>query len=236
MYCPSCGAWNPEESEFCTNCGRPLQATSESRPARAIGSCMVVVAIISVLLFVVIVVVGAFLMRDRLAHAWRSFIAQPTPVVVIPTLSPTQVSIPATATPLPLPSPSPTVTELPTPIPSPSPTSTQTPYLRTFKLVYRDCIPHGLALGSVKGQVFDKKGKVIPGAKVRITINGYEWKSEANPATTNPEGWYEWILQVGQKIKFVELIVDGRAVSFSPHDFEVVATGGCFQRVDFVEQ
>jgi hypothetical protein len=88
----------------------------------------------------------------------------------------------------------------------------------------------------VKGQVFDKKGAVIAGAKVRITIDGYDWKSDANPATTNGDGWYEWILQIGQKVKFAELIVDGQAVSFSPTDLEVKATGGCFERVDFIEQ
>ncbi len=88
----------------------------------------------------------------------------------------------------------------------------------------------------MKGQVFDKKGAVIAGAKVRITIDGYDWKSDANPATTNGDGWYEWILQVGQKVKFAELIVDGQAVSFSPPDLEVKAIGGCFERVDFIEQ
>jgi hypothetical protein len=87
----------------------------------------------------------------------------------------------------------------------------------------------------VKGQVFDKKGVVIPGAKIRITIDGYDWKSDANPAATNGDGWYEWILQVGQTVKFVELIVDGQPLSFSPADLEVKATGGCFQRVDFIE-
>ena len=27
MYCPSCGAWNLDEDEFCTSCGRPLART-----------------------------------------------------------------------------------------------------------------------------------------------------------------------------------------------------------------
>ena len=102
--------------------------------------------------------------------------------------------------------------------------------------MYKQCIPHGFGLGSVKGQVFDKGGKIIPGAKVRITINGYEWRSEANPATTNQDGWYEWTLEVGQKVQFVELFVGGKSVPFSPKGFEVEARGGCFQRVDFVEE
>jgi hypothetical protein len=88
----------------------------------------------------------------------------------------------------------------------------------------------------VKGQVFDQEGSVIPGARVRITINGYEWQSAANPAVTNFDGWYEWTLEVGQKVQFVELTVDGKAAAFSPVGFEVEARGGCFQRVDFFEE
>ncbi len=143
-----------------------------------------------------------------------------------------------TATPLPPPSPSLTATQTPTLAPalSPTPTSTPTPPERTFKLVYRNCTPHAQSLGSVKGQVLNKQGIVISGAKVRISIDGQDWKSDANPATTNADGWYEWILQVDQKIKFVELTVDGQAVSFAPRDLEVKSTGGCFQRVDFVEE
>jgi len=91
-------------------------------------------------------------------------------------------------------------------------------------------------LGSVKGQVFDKAGKVIAGAKVRITIDDYEWQSDANPATTNSEGWYEWVLEPRQRVKFVELIIDGRSVPFLPKDFEVMANSGCFQRVEFIEE
>jgi len=235
MYCPHCGAWNPEESKFCGKCGQSLHTTPASWQGRRIGLGLVV-AIISLFLLATIVVIAALLSRDRLARAWQSFFAQPTPVAVIPTTTPTQVPVQATATLTPLPSPSPTATGLQPATPSLTPTEKPTPRQRTFKLLYKDCIPHGLALGSVKGQVFDKTGKIIPGAKVRITINGYEWQSDANPATTNAEGWYEWILEVGQKVQFVELIVAGRSVPFSPRGFEVEATGGCFQRVDFVEQ
>ncbi len=235
MYCSNCGAWNPEESEFCAKCGRPLQAASKQRQTKRTGLCLVI-AIAGVLLFVAIVAVGAFLVRDHLARIWQGFTAQPTQVAVIPTPLPTEAPIQATVTPTLLPSPSPISTELPTPTPSLTPTQKATPPQPTFKLVYRECIPHGLSLGSVKGQVFDKKGKVIPGAKVRIMINDYEWESEANPATTNSEGWYEWILEPGQRVKFVELIVAGQSVPFSPRDFEVEATGGCFQRVDFEQQ
>jgi predicted nucleic acid-binding Zn ribbon protein len=233
MFCKSCGAWNPDESRFCGKCGKRLEDTRQAQRRFAVTATMA-----GVLVVLAILCVGAFAMRDRLAQAWQVLVGQPTEVAVPPTASPTQVPIAATATPTltSAPSPSPTVTEVPTPMLSATPTETATPRSREFKLLYRECIPHGFALGSVKGQVFDKSGQVIPSAKVRITINGYAWESEANPATTNSAGWYEWTLEVGQKVQFVELIVGGEPVPFSPRGFEVEATGGCFQRVDFVEQ
>ena len=235
MYCSHCGAWNPEENMFCGKCGQRLQPSSSANQRWRIGSG-VMVALVSLLVLVIIAAIAAFLLRGGLARVWQSLVPQPARTAVIPTATTTQVPTEPTATLTPLPSPSPTATELAAPTPSPTSAPEPTPIGRTFKLVYRDCIRHALSLGSVKGQVFNKAGSVIPGAKVGITINGYEWQSDANPATTNPEGWYEWILEPGQKIQFVELIVDGRSVPFSPHGFEVKATGSCFQRVDFVEQ
>jgi hypothetical protein len=238
MYCPACGAWNPDESKFCGRCGKPIPR-GELKSGSGGFSCLPV-AIALVLILIAVAGVGGFLMRDRLLSAWRGLTAAPTPALPTATeaLSPTQVAVLATATAVPSPSPTavPTATVLPTPTTPPTETPTPTPRPRTFKLVYRDCIPHGLGLGSVKGQVFGTGGTVIPGARVRITINGFAWQSEANPASTNGEGWYEWILDVDQKVQFVELIVDGESVPFSPQGFEVVATAGCFQRVDFVEQ
>lgn len=194
------------------------------------------------LLLIAAVAVALFLLRNQLAPLWQSALGQPTRVAATETPSPTGTPVPPTPTLIPSPSasPSPPPTTLPSPTPAPAqsatPTPTPTSASRVFKLVYRDCIPHALSLGSVKGQIFDKSGRVIAGAKVRITINDYEWQSDANPATTNPDGWYEWILEVGQRVRFVELVVDGKAAVFSPKDLEVVATSGCFQRVDFVEQ
>lgn len=233
MYCPYCGAPNQMEGQFCTACGQPLPTTKGTHQNRLLMYLAGVAA--GLFLCLAVMALGAFAMRDRLTRAWLSLITEPTPIAVAPTSLPTEVPTQPTNTPLPSPSPSPTVA-LPTPNPFPTATQMPTPRPRTFALVYRQCIPHGFSLGSVKGQVFDKKGKVIPGAKVRITINGYEWKSDANPATTNADGWYEWTLEPGQKVKFVDLMVDGRSVPFAPRDLEVVATGGCFQRIDFVEQ
>ena len=234
MYCPHCGAWNPDESNYCGKCGRHLE---RSKRRRWSFGPVTVLALVLILALGMAIAAG-ILARDRLIRAWRSLVAEPTQVAVIPTITATQVPVRETATPTALPSPSPSPTEAPTITLSPTPTQEQTPTprQRTFKLVYRECVPHGLSLGSVKGQVFDKAGNVIPGAKVRITINGYEWQSDANPATTNSAGWYEWILEVRQKVQFVELIVGGISVPFSPQGFEVEARGSCFQRVDFVEQ
>lgn len=237
MYCPYCGAWNPGDSKFCGKCGRRLQVASRPRQHAGQSWCLMV-ALAGAFLSLLIVAVGVFFLREQLVLVWQGLVASPTATLVMPTVvpSPTEISASATATPSPSPSPSPTATELPTPTALPTVTATPLPPQRTFKATYWGCIPHALSLGSVKGQVFDKTGKVIPGAKVRITINGYEWQSEANPATTNVDGWYEWVLEPGQKVRFVELIVNGKSVPFAPRDLEVTATAGCFQRVDFVEQ
>lgn len=254
MYCASCGAWNPDDSKFCGKCGRHVQTTTGTpsrfgeggaQPSRT-GLCLITL-MAGILIALGAVAIGAFVLRDQLSTIWPRSSVRPTDVVASLTPSVTRAPVGATATLLPSPSPTEagqstapppavTATLTPTPARSPTPTPTSTPPGRTFKLVYRDCMPHAQSLGSVKGQVLDKKGAAIPGAKVRITIDGYDWKSDANPATTNADGWYEWILQVGQKVKFVELTIDGQSVSFSPKDLEVKAIGGCFQRVDFIEQ
>ncbi|MFQ6058102.1 MAG: SH3 domain-containing protein [Anaerolineae bacterium] len=108
---------------------------------------------------------------------------------------------------------------------------------QVFEIEYRGCIggtPKNI--GVVKGQVFDRRGRIIVGARVGIWIDGYWWDSPANPARTNEAGWYEWNLTVGQRVRFVSLTVGGRPVSFTPSGFEVRATGGCFQHVNFRER
>lgn len=110
--------------------------------------------------------------------------------------------------------------------PSPTPDS-------IFAVEYLGCKPHDLTSGSVKGQVFDARGNIIQGAQVEISINGVRWDSPANPATTNEEGWYEWVLGLDQTIRFVALYVDGRQVTIDPADYEVVTKSKCFQQVNF---
>jgi len=89
-------------------------------------------------------------------------------------------------------------------------------------------------LGSVKGQVLDRNGHIIVNAYVEILVEGQS--GLVPPARSNEQGWYEWILGSGQKVRFVSLTVNGQRVSFSPPDFEVRAKSGCFQRVDFVQR
>jgi hypothetical protein len=238
MYCTHCGAWNPDESKYCAKCGRRLEEVQGTPKAGEWQRYAPVVAGAALVVLTLLVCLGIYAARDRLSDTFQGWLSSPTaaPATPSPTLTSEQVpptSAPtatATAGPTSTPTPVPTATSVPTPTPSP------TAKERAFKLVYRDCIPHGFSLGSVKGQVFDRSGQVLPGARVRITINGYEWQSAANPAVTNVDGWYEWTLEVGQKVQFVEFIVDGKSVPFSPTGFEVTATSSCFQRVDFVEQ
>lgn len=138
-----------------------------------------------------------------------------------------------TATPIP-PTATATATLLPTatytPVP---PTPTPRP---VYVIEYLECRPHNFDLGSVKGQVFDTQGAIIPGAQVEIWLNGIAWDDPANPATTNEDGWYEWNLSLGQTVRFHALYVDGAEVTIDPQDFEVQTISRCFQHVNFRQE
>jgi len=123
-------------------------------------------------------------------------------------------------------------TTLPTRLPTVTVMVTPTPS-NVFAVEYLGCRTHSFALGSVKGQVFDSRGNIIRGALVEIWIDGSRWDDPANPARTNEDGWYEWILSLNQTIRFVALYVDGRQVAISPQGFEVPTLSGCFQHVNF---
>jgi len=101
---------------------------------------------------------------------------------------------------------------------------------------YQGCKLHGSDLGSVKGQVFNRQGKIIQGALVEIWIDGARWNDPANPAKTNEDGWYEWTLGVNQQIRFVALYIDGQKVTMVPQNFEVTSQTKCFQHVNLRQQ
>jgi len=107
---------------------------------------------------------------------------------------------------------------------------------RIFVIEYHGCVDHYSQLGSVKGQVFDKYGRIIQGAAVTIGIGGGAWDDPANPAVTNEDGWYEWWLGVDQRISFLQLDIKGVRALFAPEPFEVTTHSACFQRIDFREQ
>jgi conflict system STAND superfamily ATPase len=105
-----------------------------------------------------------------------------------------------------------------------------------YEVEYLGCQSHDITTGSVKGQVLDTEGAIVRGAQVRIEINGLRWDAPDNPATTNVDGWYEWILSLNQTVQFVALTIDGRPVAIEPPDFEVFTRSRCFQRVNFRER
>jgi hypothetical protein len=176
---------------------------------------------------------------DALPTAYPTDTPIPT-VTALPTLTPTPEPTPPTVVRTPTsrhsPTPSPTVT--PTPTATTTPTSTPRPS-NVFTIEYLGCRPHSFTLGSVKGQVFDREGKIIAGrAQVEITIDGKLWDSPGNPAPTNVDGWYEWNLALNQRIQFAALYLDGRQAIIDPPPgaFEVVTTSRCFQHVNFRQQ
>lgn len=104
-----------------------------------------------------------------------------------------------------------------------------------FVIRHKGCIGGtSRGIGLVKGQVFRRNGQIIVGAVVEVLIEGQ--RGIVPPGRTNQDGWYEWNLTPGQRVRFVSLVVDGRSVAFTPANFEVISTGGCYQRVDFVER
>ena len=105
-----------------------------------------------------------------------------------------------------------------------------------FVIEYHGCVDHYSQLGSVKGRVFDKDGRIIQGAAVTIGIGGGVWDDPANPAVTNEDGWYEWWLGVDQRISFLQLDIKGVRAQFAPKPFEVTTYSACFQHIDFREQ
>ena len=93
-------------------------------------------------------------------------------------------------------------------------------------------------VGVEKGRVLDRYGNGIYGARVKISIGGSTWNDPANPTTTNAQGWYEFVLGVGQRVSFREITVPGRQakLSSSAVSFVVTTQAAAYHHVDFQEQ
>ncbi|MEA3407871.1 MAG: PA14 domain-containing protein [Chloroflexota bacterium] len=96
-----------------------------------------------------------------------------------------------------------------------------------FKLVDKgvERLPSGGTV--VKGQVFDRQGRVIANglAAVGVTVDGVYLQSPEfrNPQPTNVDGWYEIYVRPGQRIGIVKLLLDGKEVPLEGAPMEWVA-------------
>jgi len=150
-----------------------------------------------------------------------------------PTSGPTATKAPTTT---PTPTDTPVVIVIPTSTDTPTVVATATPVGLSFAVEYLGCQPHDLFWGSVKGQIFDRQGGVIPGAKVKIWIDGHYWDDAANPAPANQDGWYEWVLALDQVIRLATLYIDNQEVAIYPDNLEVPSVSWCFHHVNFRHQ
>jgi len=180
----------------------------------------------------------------------------PTQVVVVSvplpsaTLAPTRTPSPtavlvATITPRPVSSTTavvvaPTLTLLLTATSSPTATASPTQQPTTdskagkYVVTYLGCDPRGSDIGIVKGQIIDNKGRLVVGAEVRISLDGWPYDQ---PAVSNGEGWYEFYLQKGLKVKIVSLRINGEEMPLLGHEDQVfLSQGGCFEHVDLLQQ
>ncbi len=125
-------------------------------------------------------------------------------------------------------------TDTPEPTPSPTVTATADPGVGTFLVEYRGCDPRGSDIGIVKGQIFDRDGKVIAGAEVRVQLDGWDYDQ---PAISNGEGWYEFYLQKGLQVKIVSLRIEGKEMALAGNEDQVfLAQIGCFEHVNLRQQ
>jgi len=169
-------------------------------------------------------------------------------VVLTRTPQPSATSMPtdaasATSTPLtgaPLPTlepirlPTEAQTETPSPAEVPSPTPTAADLEGAYAVEYLGCIKHGSGTGTVKGQVFDRQGGIVVGAEVRVTLN--DWTYD-RPGITNRDGWYEFYLDKGLKVRIASLRIGGREIPLLGNDGLVVESqGGCYENINFRER
>jgi hypothetical protein len=118
--------------------------------------------------------------------------------------------------------------------PTASPTAVAEAAVERYRIEYLGCDPRGSDIGIVKGQVFDRNGKVIAGAEVRVSLDGWAYDQ---PAISNDQGWYEFYLQKGLKVKITSLRMDGQDVVLVGNaEAEFLAQGGCFEYVNLRQE
>jgi hypothetical protein len=163
-----------------------------------------------------------------------TFTLRPT-LQIVATLTLRQPSPPAgsatapaqTATPR-APTASPTATLSPTPV------VTANPLAGKYRVEYLGCDPRGSDIGIVKGQIFDRAGGIVAGAEVRVQLDDWAYDQ---PAISNGDGWYEFYLQKGLKVKIVSLRIGGEDMPLAGREDQVfLAQAGCFEYVNLRQQ
>jgi len=168
------------------------------------------------------------------APTWTSIpgaAAQPTAPLLItatprfPTVTPAGAVQQATLAAL-----TPTAGASPTPAETVTPTATgNAASVGGYRVEYMGCTKHASNTGTVKGQVFDRQGRVVVGAEVFISIDDWAYDKSA---VSNGEGWYEFYLQKGQRVKIRALRIKGADMALAGADQEFKARGGCFEYVN----
>lgn len=225
-------------------------------PGQSGGRVVLAIALVTLLVVGAVVFGGVFLLARKGALAtllgeptaasaaeeapgptWTSVpaaAAQPTPLLLItatprfPTATPVGAAQQATLAAL-----TPTGGASPTPAETPSPTATENAATGVYRVEYMGCTKHASNTGTVKGQVFDRQGRVVVGAEVFISIDDWAYDK---PAASNGEGWYEFYLQKGQRIKVRALRIKGVDVALTGADQQFKAQGGCFEYVNLREE
>ena len=80
MYCVYCGNQIPDDSDFCTHCGKPLtqQSTnttvkSKSRRVPKIVKIIVIIVVICLFIGITANVIGRMVLHSQLSHTWITY-------------------------------------------------------------------------------------------------------------------------------------------------------------------
>ncbi|HOU25090.1 MAG TPA: peptidoglycan DD-metalloendopeptidase family protein, partial [Anaerolineae bacterium] len=105
--------------------------------------------------------------------------------------------------------------------------------LSTFDFGDMGCGEADASGAVVKGRVLKKDGKAIEGAALEIWLDGARWSSPSNPVKTDKDGWYEFEVTPGQRVRFESLVIGESTKTISPEQPEVQTMQGCARTVNF---